>query len=46
MIVSIGLPLLYVAAVYLVTRRPKPVYAFADPTVITVSESDQPVPAN
>lgn len=46
MIVSIGLPLLYVAAVYLVTRRPKPVYAFADPTVITVSDQETPVTAN
>jgi hypothetical protein len=36
--VSIGLPLLYALAVYVATRHPKPVYAFAEPTVITVTE--------
>ena len=40
---TVLLPMLYVAAVYVATRRPKPVYAFADPTVLTVTE--QPGPA-
>ena len=41
-IVSIGLPLVYVVSVYVVTRKPKPVYAFADPTVVTVSDKPGP----
>jgi TonB family protein len=40
---TVFLPMLYAAAVYVATRRPKPVYAFADPTVLTVTE--QPGPA-
>jgi hypothetical protein len=36
--VSVGLPLLYAVAVFVVTRHPKPVYAFAEPTVITVTD--------
>jgi hypothetical protein len=36
--VTIVLPLLYAFAVYVATRHPKPVYAFAQPTVITVTE--------
>jgi hypothetical protein len=38
--VSIGLPLFYAVAVYVVTHSPKqkPVYAFAQPTVVTVTE--------
>jgi TonB family protein len=35
-------PLLYALAVFVTTRKPKPVYAFADPTVITVSEKAGP----
>src|SRR5947209_12706605 len=41
--VSVVLPLLYAVAVFVATRHPKPVYAFADPTVMTVT--DQPGPA-
>jgi TonB family protein len=41
--VSIVLPLLYAALVFVATRHPKPVYAFADPTVMTVT--DKPGPA-
>ena len=41
-IVSIGLPLVYAVSVYVVTRKPKPVYAFADPTVVTVSDKPGP----
>lgn len=40
---TVLLPMLYAAAVYVATRRPKPVYAFAEPTVLTVTE--QPGPA-
>ena len=36
--VSVVLPLIYAIAVYAATRHPKPVYAFAQPTVITVAE--------
>jgi hypothetical protein len=36
--ISVLLPLLYAAAVFVATRHPKPVYAFADPTVITVTD--------
>jgi hypothetical protein len=36
--VSVLLPVLYAAVVFVVTRKPKPVYAFAQPTVVTVSE--------
>jgi len=35
----VGLPLLYLALAYVATRHPKPIYVFANPTVITVSES-------
>ena len=35
-------PMLYLAAVFVATRKPRPVYAFADPTVITVSEKVGP----
>jgi hypothetical protein len=38
LVVSVGLPMLYAAAVYVATRHPKPVYAFAEPTVITVTD--------
>jgi hypothetical protein len=31
-------PLLYLAVVLAVTRKPKPRYAFAEPTVVTVTE--------
>jgi len=41
--VTIVLPLLYAVAVFVATRHPKPVYAFADPTVMTVT--DKPGPA-
>ncbi|HTS60691.1 MAG TPA: TonB family protein [Candidatus Acidoferrales bacterium] len=40
--VTAGLPLLYLAAVYVATRHPKPVYAFAVPTVFTVAEKAGP----
>jgi TonB family protein len=36
-------PLLYLAVVFVATRKPKPVYAFADPTVVTVAEKAGPV---
>jgi hypothetical protein len=36
--VSVLLPVLYAAVVFVVTRKPKPVYAFAQPTVVTVTE--------
>ena len=40
--ISVLLPVLYVATVYKATRKPKPVSAFADPTVLTVSEKAGP----
>ena len=40
--VTVGLPLLYIGAVMVATRRPKPVYAYADPTVVTVAEKAGP----
>jgi hypothetical protein len=36
--VSVLLPVLYAAVVFVVTRKPKPIYAFAEPTVVTVTE--------
>jgi hypothetical protein len=36
--VTVVLPVLYAAMVFVVTREPKPVYAFAQPTVVTVTE--------
>jgi TonB family protein len=41
--VTFVLPLLYAVVVFVATRHPKPVYAFADPTVMTVT--DKPGPA-
>jgi TonB family protein len=40
--VSVVLPLVYAVAVLVVTRHPKPVYAFADPTVFNVTEQAGP----
>src|SRR6266849_6810989 len=40
--VTFVLPLLYAAVVSVATRHPKPVYAFADPTVMTVSDKPGP----
>jgi TonB family protein len=42
MAVSVVLPLLYSLTVFVVTRHPKPVYAFADPTVFNVTEQAGP----
>jgi TonB family protein len=41
-LVAIGLPVIYVAAVYFSTRPPKPVYTLANKTVITVTETAGP----
>jgi|KBSMisStandDraft_5_1062788.scaffolds.fasta_scaffold2697022_2 hypothetical protein len=35
---TIVLPVVYAAVVFAVTRKPKPVYQFAAPTVVTVTE--------
>ena len=35
--ITIALPLVYLALLYLATRPPKAVYLFANPTVMTVS---------
>jgi TonB family protein len=40
--VSVLLPLLYAATVFVATRLTKPVYAYADPTVFTVTEPAGP----
>ena len=39
---GVVLPLVYAAAVFVATRHPKPVYAFADPTVYNVVEQAGP----
>jgi TonB family protein len=40
--VSVVFPLFYAVSVFVVTRHPKPVYAFADPTVFNVTEPAGP----
>jgi TonB family protein len=40
--VSVILPVLYAVTVMIVTRHPKPKYAFADPTVFNVTEPAGP----
>jgi len=40
--ISVVLPLVYAAVVFVATRHPKPVYAFADPTVYNVVEPAGP----
>ena len=36
--ISVLLPVLYAAVVFVVTRKPKQTYKFAEPTVVTVTE--------
>lgn len=40
--ITLAPPLLYLAALYVATRPPKPVYTFAGPTVMTVSDLGGP----
>jgi TonB family protein len=41
--ITLAPPLLYLAVIYLLTRPPKAVYRFAEPTVMTVTEQSGPV---
>ena len=40
--ITIALPLVYLVLLYRATRPPKPVYVFANPTVMTVTDKGGP----